>query len=411
LDYTAPLANVIMEYESGAAGLTYRYAYGLDKNSVTVHGITEGSGSVAQYVCDDGAGGFVLAGEGSGGNLLKDRAVKLYYHQDRLGSASFLTSNTDGRVISYVSYDDWGAPTMKAVLKTGARELDLATEYTGHPYDPLLGAYYARARMYDAADRRFMAMDPVNGNADKPNSFNAYAYCLNNSLVFVDPLGLWDEDVHKQDTKAWAKDSRFSEEDAEIIANACNNVDSGASRFAMDRHFNTASSGDSRTSNYNIRKVAALMEINKSYDEIERGCKDRALYYRRSALEQFGIGLHSAQDKFAHGDSPLPYITIDGHFAYHATDYFNKPVCRGYTEYFIASDGNYDLFDNRDYDITLEKRNIRFLARSGWQIAMREVYIATPGSTRYSSTETDSKRKLTWFYEQIERLDNELNRM
>ena len=52
---------------------------------------------------------------------------------------------------------------MKPIIKLGQRQLDLVTEYTGHMYDQVLEVYYARARMYDAADRRFMAMDPVKG--------------------------------------------------------------------------------------------------------------------------------------------------------------------------------------------------------------------------------------------------------
>ena len=51
--------------------------------------------------------------------------VKLYYHRDRLGSADYLTDNISGKVTSYLTYDDWGALTAKAVLKMGVHELDL----------------------------------------------------------------------------------------------------------------------------------------------------------------------------------------------------------------------------------------------------------------------------------------------
>ena len=98
-----------------------------------------------------------------------------------------------GKVAGYVTYDDWGAPTMKAVLKLGLRELDLVTEYTGHPWDPVLGAYYARARMYDAADRRFMAEDLVGINLANTVSYNSYAYVWNNPVRLVDMLGLAPE--------------------------------------------------------------------------------------------------------------------------------------------------------------------------------------------------------------------------
>ena len=82
--------------------------------------------------------------------MVQDGAVKLWYHHDRLGSVDYLTDNVQGKVTSYVTYDDWGEPTAKAVLKLGLRELDLVTQYTVHPYDPVLGLYFAQARMYNA---------------------------------------------------------------------------------------------------------------------------------------------------------------------------------------------------------------------------------------------------------------------
>jgi len=175
LDYTSPLANVIMEYESGASGLTYRYTYGLMKNNVVIYGIPNGVGSVVQNFTYPGG---------------TERVVKLYYHHDRLGSTHYLTDNVDAKVTSFTAYDDWGSPTMKAVLRLGERELDLVTEFTGHPYDPIMGVYYAKARMYDAGDRRFMAVDPWKGMILNSQSLIQYTYVLNNPIKYVDPFGL-----------------------------------------------------------------------------------------------------------------------------------------------------------------------------------------------------------------------------
>ena len=158
-----------METESGAGGLTYRYVYGLQKAEAVVYGIPNGVGDLAQdYAYPNGPASV----------------VKFYYHQDRLGTTDFLSDNIDGKVTSYVSYDDWGALASKAVLKVGVRELDLVQNYTGHPADMVLGVYYAKARMYDAQDRRFMAKDPIK------DGLNWYAYCNNNPIVFIDPDGL-----------------------------------------------------------------------------------------------------------------------------------------------------------------------------------------------------------------------------
>ena len=164
-----------MEYESVAGSLTYRYTYGLQKINAVVYGINNGAGSVMEsYVYPNGSA----------------NVVKLWYHHDRLGSTDFLTDYVQGHVTSYVTYDDWGAPTMKAIVRLGARELDLVTEYTGHLYDPILGVYYARARMYDASDRRFMAVDGVKGIIAQPATLVQYTYVLDNPLIYIDQTGL-----------------------------------------------------------------------------------------------------------------------------------------------------------------------------------------------------------------------------
>ena len=180
-----------MEQESGVSGLTYRYTYGLGKNSVAVSGnaLPNGAGSVAQYTYDDGTGEFVLTQENPGGSVVSNSIVKLWYHQGRLGSTDYLTNNVNGDVVSFVSYDDWGAPTMKAVLRLGQREFGLVTEYTGHPYDALLGVYYARARMYDAATSRMLSPDPIKGSITNTMTLVQYAYCFDNPLIWVDPAG------------------------------------------------------------------------------------------------------------------------------------------------------------------------------------------------------------------------------
>jgi RHS repeat-associated protein len=72
----------------------------------------------------------------------------------------------------------------------GLRAVDLVAEYTGHPYDAVLGMYFAEARMYDAADRRFVAVDPVKGSVANSATLAQYTYVLDNPLRWVDPLGL-----------------------------------------------------------------------------------------------------------------------------------------------------------------------------------------------------------------------------
>ena len=71
------------------------------------------------------------------------------------------------------------------------RQIDLVTRYTGHRYDPVVGMYYARFRMYDATIRRFTAIDPVLGTVLNPHTMVQYTYVLNNPVRYIDPWGLW----------------------------------------------------------------------------------------------------------------------------------------------------------------------------------------------------------------------------
>ena len=65
------------------------------------------------------------------------------------------------KIESWTHYNEWGEITHNAVLKCGQRQLDLVKNYTGHEYDAVLNLYFAKARFYDAENRRFISMDPV----------------------------------------------------------------------------------------------------------------------------------------------------------------------------------------------------------------------------------------------------------
>jgi hypothetical protein len=117
LDYTKALPGTIMEYESGDGGLTYRYTYGLRKVSTNVCGIPNGVGSVVQWTYPGSEEGRREITNRDPGNVQGVKhIVKLYHHQNRLGTTDYLTDNITGRITSFVSYDDFGNLTAKAVL-------------------------------------------------------------------------------------------------------------------------------------------------------------------------------------------------------------------------------------------------------------------------------------------------------
>ena len=175
VDFSSETYKPLMEHEVN--GLDYRYVYS-DKArlSVVVQGIENGSASLL----DD-------AGE-----------LHAYYHCDYLGTTDYLTSAVNSKVISWTSYSEWGEITHNAVLKCGQRELDLVKEYATHDFDAVLNMYYAKARFYDADNRRFAAVDPIlepsqydiSQYATDPMQLVQYLYVKDNAVNWIDPLGL-----------------------------------------------------------------------------------------------------------------------------------------------------------------------------------------------------------------------------
>ena len=175
VDFSSETFRPLQEHEVN--GLDYRYVYS-DKArlSVVVQGIENGSASLI----DD-------SGE-----------LHAYYHTDYLGTTDYLTSALNSKVISWTSYNEWGEITHNAVLKCGQRELDLVKEYATHDYDAVLSMYYAKARFYDAENKRFVAQDPILNPAEydigsyvkDPMMLVQYLYVMDNAVNNIDLLGL-----------------------------------------------------------------------------------------------------------------------------------------------------------------------------------------------------------------------------
>ena len=114
-----------------------------------------------------------------------------------LGTTDYLTSAVNSKVISWTSYSEWGEITHNAVLKCGQRELDLVKEYATHDFDAVLNMYYAKARFYDADNRRFAAIDPILDPSQydlreyvtDPMQLVQYLYVKDNAVNWIDMDG------------------------------------------------------------------------------------------------------------------------------------------------------------------------------------------------------------------------------
>ncbi|MEW6536917.1 MAG: RHS repeat-associated core domain-containing protein [Candidatus Auribacterota bacterium] len=200
------------------------------------------------------------------------------------------------------------------------------------------GLYYMRARYYNPEVRRFVNQDVLLGNISNGQNLNRYAYVEGNPVKYVDPMGLWTKEVHRGYTIEWAEKAGFTEDEASIIAEACQKVDSIFSltnpAFGPRYHFY----GPAQT----VREFQAGIDppgqdIRIAVAE-EHLVKARKLMEnpktREQGLKELGKGLHALQDIEAH----MNISRIAQLFGY----IFERPLKGGFMRIAI---------DNPDWDI------------------------------------------------------------
>ena len=168
IDYTRLDVDQRVLMKSEEDGYDFRYVYGLDKVQVKVTG--EGSDWWGQNI---------------------QKCVNMaYVHTDRLGSVVNL-SDQYGRVTARADYTDWGEVRAYTdiTVDQGFRILLPELTYATHEYDDVLDQFYAKARMYDAPNKRFTAMDPLKGTPDNPTQYIQYLYVENAPITKIDPDG------------------------------------------------------------------------------------------------------------------------------------------------------------------------------------------------------------------------------
>lgn len=86
-----------------------------------------------------------------------------------------------------------GGRTGDTGQKYASTQDDVRQKFTGYQKDSETSLDFAEARMYENRYGRFTAVDPLiaSGKSANPQTFNRYAYCLNNPNSFVDKNGKW----------------------------------------------------------------------------------------------------------------------------------------------------------------------------------------------------------------------------
>ena len=125
-------------------------------------------------------------------NNVNDETHVYYFHQDHLGSVIAYTNET-GDIVAELSYDAWGrrrnADTWEFYDNiSDANALD-DYGFGDHEHIDLFEIVNMDGRMYDPVLGRFLSPDPYVQAPEFTQSFNRYAYCINNPLSLIDPTG------------------------------------------------------------------------------------------------------------------------------------------------------------------------------------------------------------------------------
>jgi RHS repeat-associated protein len=130
-----------------------------------------------------------------------------YLTADKLGSPRVIT-NAAGGVVSHRDFMPFGEEIFAGTAnrapadKFGYGIDNVRKRFTGYEKDAETGLDFAEARYYDNRYGRFTAVDPLlaSGISADAQSFNRYAYVMNNPVTATDPTGMFsDSDWYTMD--------------------------------------------------------------------------------------------------------------------------------------------------------------------------------------------------------------------
>ena len=187
---------------------TLEYTYGYDRQRVFMEELADGIERTKRYVgnCE-----YVTQTEG---NTTTEKVLTYltgplgvfavvvtqgnedtlhYILKDHLGSWTTIT-DSQGNVEQELSFDAWGNrrnpetwQNYSVAEPVEAPMFDRGS--TGHEHLYAFGLINMNGRMYDPQMSSFLSVDAYVQSPDNSQSFNRYAYCLNNPLKYTDPSG------------------------------------------------------------------------------------------------------------------------------------------------------------------------------------------------------------------------------
>ena len=181
-------------------GNTLQFAYGHDHHrrhmTETVDSVTRSKTYIGncEFVQSATDGEYSLTylygGDGIFAVVKKSAGVETVYyvHTDHLGSWSLITDK-NSNVLQRCYFDAWGDVSITNGNGISVDKPMFDRGFTGHEHHYDFGLINMNGRMYDPYTSMFLSPDNYIQAPDNSQSFNRYAYCLNNPLKYTDPSG------------------------------------------------------------------------------------------------------------------------------------------------------------------------------------------------------------------------------
>ena len=149
----------------------------------------ETSGNVTMYIYD--AKGSPIGMQYRTSSYAEGVWDVYWFEKNIQGDVVAVYSYNGTKLISY-KYDAWGKTTITySNSGDSTTAVNNSITYRGYYYDKDLGLYYLQSRYYDPVVKRFISPDAIGylgANGDLL-SYNLFAYCSNNSVMYTDPSG------------------------------------------------------------------------------------------------------------------------------------------------------------------------------------------------------------------------------
>ncbi len=271
-------------------------------------------------------------------------------HTDRR-HAPIAATDEQGKIIWQAEYDAWGN-LIPSSLREGrgnpnqsnqANNFDLALRLPGQWQDQATGLYYNYQRDYNPDTGRYLTPDPLGF----PDGADPYAYVNNDPLNKLDPLGLYQSDIHYYMTFFLAVATGVPADDARIIALAAQYVDDNPDTEPLNISSGITDEHRARLLTYhftaiedinidpNTGKVSGKVnDYGDPFTDTNTGVRPSNTQLQRllnasetaekcvsknAGLQLFGEYMHAFQDTFAHRDqnnNPFPLSVGFGHGGY-----------------------------------------------------------------------------------------------